>query len=101
MRYTCVLAMTLMLAANHTSFAGEASPVGNFDSSGTPDRDAQIQLINPGPEPESRSTGIPSSGVAYRRLPSDPAAAQEPVPLASVNSLERLVRCPAGDPTTI
>src|SRR5262252_2376945 len=98
MRYkqlTYVLAMTLMLAANHKSFAGAASPMGSSDNPGTPHRGAQIQLINPGPE--SRANHLPSSGVTYRVLTSGhgPAAAQRLVS-KSANNLMELVRCPDG-----
>jgi hypothetical protein len=98
MRYACVLAMTLMLAASHKSFAGDASPVGRLDSPGIPYRGVQNQLINPGPKLESGPNGVALSGVTYRLLPSDrePAVAPES---KSANNLVNIVRCPAGDST--
>jgi len=98
MRYTCVLAMTLILAAPHLSFAGAASPVGSVEGPGTPHRGAQIQITNRGPRLDSRANHLSSPGVTYRVLPSGrvPVAAQRLVS-KSTNNLMELVRCPAGD----
>ena len=79
MRYTCVLALTLILAAPHVSFAGAASPL-SAESPGTPHREAQIELINLGPRPESRASHFSSPGMTYRVLPSGRGrAAQGPM----------------------